>query len=244
MRRCLAFFFVLPAFCLTACITPQSAQYGVQAEQLARIPARIAVLPCRAWPQGALFVGQKPLVPSPEDMNALCQKYDKYILEGFDGQPYMRGLSPKVVMKLLEQSKQPDLLSQLDELWFRPGQACQKCQHPASYYSEVIAPRTDWRSWLTNLSRSASQSDAILLPLVVEASAGEIDDRGLVFFYRKAQLALLLIDTNNGELIWIGGRQGETRLPKPSNSLPDVAELYQSLFIPDLWLEFPGRQTN
>lgn len=235
------------AFGQTQCITPQKAQYGVQAEQMARIPARIAVVPCRDWPQGARFVDQPALSLSPEDLTELCKRFDQFVLQGFEGQPYMRGLSPRVVLKLLEQSLQPDLLGQLDELWFRPGQACESCQHPASYYKEVIAPRKDWRAWLTNFSRSASQSDAILLPLIVDSSKGVMNDRGLKFNYRRAHLAILLIDTNNGELIWIGGRQTESRLPQTEAApdiLPAIEDFYRNLFIPDLWLEFPGRQTN
>lgn len=247
MRRCLAFIFLIFAFNQTQCVTPEKGDYGVQAEQLARIPARIAVVPCRPWPQGARFVNQPELKATPEDIKALCEKFDQYVLQGFDGQPYMRGISPRVVLKLLEQSQQPDLLTKIDELWFRPGQACESCQHPASYYREVIAPRPDWRAWLTNFSRSASQSDALLLPLIIEADKGTLNDRGLVFNFRRARIALLLIDTNNGELIWIGGRETETRLPKEKDTaekLPDLDDFYRNLFIPDLWLEFPGRQTN
>lgn len=247
MRPCLALIFTILAFSQTRCVTPQAAQYGVQAEQLARIPARIAVLPCRTWPQGARFVNQPEIKLPPEDLTALCQKFDQYVLQGFDGQPYMRGLSPRVVSKLLEQAQQPELLTKIDELWFRPGQVCETCQHPASYYKEVIAPRADWRSWLTSFSRIVSQSDAILLPLVIDTDKGTLNDRGLIFNFRRASLSLLLIDTNNGQLIWIGGRKSEARLPKTEGApdvLPDIEEFYRNLFIPDLWLEFPGRQTN
>jgi hypothetical protein len=247
LRRCLAFIFLFFAFIQTQCVTPEKGAYGVQAEQLARIPARIAVLPCRPWPQGARFVGQPELKLPPEDVKVLCDKFDQFVLEGFDGQPYMRGISPRVVLKLLEQNQQPNPLTRIDELWFRPGQACESCQHPATYYRDVIAPRPDWRAWLTNFSRNASQSDAILLPLIVSADKGTKNDRGLIFNFRQAALALLLIDTNNGELIWIGGREAETRLPKEKDApdqLPDIDDFHRNLFIPDLWLEFPGRQTN
>lgn len=230
-----------------ACVTPVTAQFGVQADQLARNPARIAVLPCRLWPQGALYSGQASTDIPTEERDALCQRFDSFVLEGFDGQPYMRGLSPKVIKTLLEQNKQASLLSQIDDLWYRPGQACEACRHPASYYSELIAPRVDWRTWLSLLSRHAYQADAVLLPLIVSASLGEINDRGLLFRARQAQLALLLIDSNNGQLIWIGGRTAEIRLPKLSpadTALPSREDFFKNLFLSDLWLEFPGRQIN
>ena len=228
-------------------MTRISAQYGVQPEQLAKIPARIAVLPCRSWPEGARFIDQATIEIPPSDRQALCQAFDTYVLQGFEGQTYMRGLSPKVVKTLLEQNKEPNFLAQLDELWFRPGQACEACRHPASYYNEVIAPRIEWRTWLVNLSRLTSQADAVLLPLFVTAKQGEINDRGLLFNNRQAAIALLLIDTNNGQLIWMGGRQTESLAPKTSSTdtaLPDPVTFFKNLFALDLWLEFPGRQIN
>lgn len=219
----------------------------MQAEQLARIPARIAVLPCRLWPEGSRFAGQKELKLSAEAISKLCQQLDPFILRGFEGQPYMRGLSPRVLQKLLDQNTQSQYLAGLDELWFRPGIACSHCKHPASYYREVIAPRQEWRTWLVKLAKYTSQSDAILLPLIVGAGQGEINDRGLAFGYRQAEIALLLIDTNNGELIWIGGRDAEIRLPKLESQdlvLPSEEDLWSRLLVPDIWMEFPGRQLN
>ncbi len=221
--------------------------YGVQNDQLARVPARIAILPCRPWPQGALLKQQSKLTLPPTETQSLCQKFDQFVVSGFDGQPFMRGISPKLVGKLLEQAQKPDYLAKLDELWYRPGQACEKCDHAAQYYQEAIYPRQDWREWLTGLSRATSLADAILLPLIFEAELGTLNDRGLKFGYRKAFVLLLLIDTNNGELIWVGGRQSEARLAAGSEQeakTPAAEELFQNLFINNIWIEFPGRQTT
>jgi hypothetical protein len=236
---------------LSACVTPIQGGYGVQADQLAHIPARIAVTSCRVWPQGALYPSQKALQLAAEDLSRLCQRYDRAVLDGFEGQPYMRGLSPRVVQALLEKNQQGSLLAQLEQLWFRPGQVCAACQHPSSYYREVIAPRNDWRQWLSQLSRSASNSDALLLPLVLEGESRVIDDRGLFYASRSASLALLLIDTNNGQLIWIGGRTAQVRRALPGSQkeatpeqFPTWDELWTRLFTSDLWQEFPGRQNS
>ncbi len=231
-------------------MTAIETRYGVQKEYLAHIPARIAVLPCRLWPQGARFEGQKPTELAAEDLQSLCQQFNQYVLQGFEGQPYMRGVSPRVVTALLERNGQKALLSQLDQLWFQPGQSCAKCEEAISYYREVIAPRAEWRSWLTQFSRAASSSDAILLPFIVSANSRRMDDRGLVYAQRRATVALLLIDTNNGQLIWIGSRSAEVRKPlrdkdpQPSpEQFPLWEDLWQRLFVEDLWQEFPGRQT-
>ena len=235
---------------MTACTTPVSAPYGLQKDYLAHIPARIAILPCRLWPQGALFPTQlKTEVPA-EQIEKTCAQFDQFILLGFEGQPFMRGISPRVVKALIEKSPKPDLLRELDQLWFRPSQVCEACQHPGSYYNQVIAPRSDWRTWLSTLSRTVSTSDAVLVPMVLSVTADKIDDRGLFYARRAAQVALLLLDSNNGQLIWIGGRQAEVRQPLKDNKAaplpeqyPPWEELWKRVFVDDIWLQFPGRQS-
>lgn len=226
------------------------ARYGVQSEYLAHIPARIAVLSCRLWPQNSRFEGQASTELGGIDIQNLCQQFDQFVLQGFEGQPYMRGISPRVVSALLEKNGQKNLLSQLDELWYQPGQACSECEQAVSYYRQVIAPRSEWRTWLSQLSRSASNSDAVLIPFLVQGSSQRIDDRGLAYAQRQANLALLLIDTNNGQLIWMGARSAEVRRPlrdkEPTpapEQFPPWDELWRRLFVEDLWQEFPGRQT-
>ncbi len=245
-------FWLYSLFCLitTACITPVSVPFGLQKDYLAHIPARIAILPCRIWPQGALFPGQEKTELPADQVQANCDQFDKFILAGFDGQPFMRGISPRVVKALIEKSEQPDLLNDLNQLWFRPSQVCEACQQPGAYYQQVIAPRSDWRTWLSSLSRTVSSSDAVLLPMLLAVSTEKVDDHGLFYMRRAAQVALLLIDSNNGQLIWIGGREAEIRLllkddkgeAKPEQ-IPPWDELWKRVFVDDMWLQFPGRQS-
>lgn len=231
------------------CVTPAPAQFGVQADHLAHIPARITVLPCQKWPQGALYVGQNKIaVPDPE-VKDLCDSFDSYVLAGFDGQPYMRGIAPVAVKKRLESDPKGPQLDQLEQLWFRPSQVCEACRNPTSYYKEVVGARSDWRQWLSSVSRETASSDALLIPFVAEAQGEVINDRGLYYATRSAQIVLLLVDTNNGDLIWAGAKKGEIRQPiekKPDDlkalPLPSWEELNQRLFVPELWAEFPGRQ--
>lgn len=237
------------SFVSLSCVTPEAAKYGVQAKHLAHIPARIAVFPCRKWPQGGLYAGQKKIEASDAEITQLCSVLDTYILQAFEGQPYMRGLSPAVVRKLLARKPEGAQLEQLEDLWFRPGQACEACRNPTSYYKSVIASRNDWRQWLGKVSRETTSSDAVLLPFISEAYGEVINDRGLYYASRHSELVLLLIDTNNGELIWSGGKKADMRLPleqKPVDpkavTLPSWEELYKRMLVPDIWAEFPGRQ--
>lgn len=234
---------------LSACVSSEPGNYGVQANHLAHIPARIAVTPCRKWPQGALYAGQKKIEVSDTEVAALCTHFDAYVLQGFDGQPYMRGLSPSVVSKLLARTPQGAQLEQLEELWFRPSQVCEGCRNPTSYYKEVVASRVDWRQWLSSISRETTSSDAILIPFLSEAQGDVINDRGIFYASRHAEIVMILIDTNNGELIWSGGKKADIRIPlenKPEDEktvqLPSWEELKKRIFVPEIWSEFPGRQ--
>ncbi|RYZ56698.1 MAG: hypothetical protein EOP07_11875 [Proteobacteria bacterium] len=237
------------ALAASSCVTPAPAEFGVQANHLAHIPARIAVLPCRDWPQGALYVGQEKITAPEAEMNELCANFDKYVLAGFEGQPYMRGIAPAVVKRLLERNPKQAQLDQLEQLWFRPSQVCEACRNSTSYYKDVVASREDWRLWLSGVSRETSSADALLIPFIAQSKGEVINDRGIYYASRKAEIVLLLVDTNNGELIWAGGKHGEIRLPiekKPADekavALPTWEELNKRIFVPELWAEFPGRQ--
>ncbi len=183
------------------------------------------------------------------ELTSLCSSFDAYVLQGFEGQPYMRGLSPAVVKKLLARSPKEAQLEQLEDLWFRPSQVCEACRNPTSYYKEVVALRSDWRKWLSDISRETTNSDAVLIPFISEADGEVINDRGLYYASRHAELVLLLIDTNNGELIWANGKRADLRLPlekKPDDpkavTLPSWEDLWKRVLVPEIWAEFPGRQ--
>jgi len=237
------------AISAVSCVTPAPAQFGVQKNHLAHIPARITILPCQKWPQGALYVGQDKIQAPDNEVKDLCTNYDSYVLSGFDGQPYMRGIAPTAVKKRLAKDPKGVQLDQLEQLWFRPSQVCEACRNPTSYYNEVVASRADWRQWLSAISRETASSDAVLMPFVAEAKGEVIDDRGLFYATRSVEVVMILVDTNNGELIWAGGKKGEIRTPldkKPSDPktvpLPSWEELNKRIFVPELWAEFPGRQ--
>lgn len=234
---------------LSGCSHSRSAKVGIQEENLAFIPARIAVLPCQEWPYVARYKNQAVSNFTPEERKEVCDAFDKFVISGFKGQPYMRGLSPKLVAKLLKKSGQETMLSQINKLWHQTAQDCTDCTGPISYYKDSIANRDSWQQWLNKLSLNAYNSDAILLPLVRYTQKGRLDDRGLAIAYKRVGLSLLLIDTNNGRLIWAGGRDAQANNRKldseaflSSLELPKWDQISSRLLVQDIWAEFPGRQ--
>ena len=223
-------------------------EYGIQEQAIAFIPARIAVLPCQPWPRGLSYKGLPLSNTGDEKAKELCSKIDDFVVEGFSGQPYMRGISPSIVTKLLKQSENMDLLTSMNKILLSEnGTKCSNCTSPIAYYKKAIAPQEDWRLWLNSFSRSVANADAILLPFLIFSYEGRANDRGLETAYRQAGILLFLIDTNSAKLIWSGGRQAEIKNQgKPyevkTPDTPSWKALEERLFISDVWQEFPGRQ--
>ena len=223
--------------------------FGIQPKHASFVPARIAILKCRAWPAGARFKDLPLTNFNKKEQQNLCKKFDSFVLSGFDGQPYMRGISPKAVSNALKRQKGARFLGQLDTLWQHKEKDCEVCDNPPAFYTLSISDREKWRLWLTELSRATKNADAVLLPMVTYGFARTFDDRGIQATQKVAGISLFLIDTNSGYLLWAGGREAEAsnqvlvekksaKKPKP----PKWERLYSRLFIDDLWREFPGRQ--
>lgn len=232
-----------------ACTTTET-PYGVQKSRVAYIPARIAVWPCMAWPHKARFYRQTVSNITDEELNKICETFDNFIIRGFKNQPYMRGLSPKVVKKLLEREGAGHMFNELETQWSTTQtEPCQDCKNPLEYYNRSLASQQTWLEWLSLLSRRVYNVDALLVPFVTYARKGQIDDRGMAKAYYRIGVNLLLIDTGDGRLIWAGGRDAEAfnrrldaRDPTEAVALPTFDRVESRLFLKEIWRDFPGRQ--
>lgn len=255
MTRCLftlrMILVMVAALLASGCVTnPEtSAHNGVQPEHAGYVPARIAILPCIAWPSGARYKVLPLTSAKDADLQALCSGLDAYVIAGFNGQPYMKGFSPKAVLKSLDDSSQEGLLEQLPALWLHTSGDCADCTTPPAYYRTTIARRPAWLQWLNTLSKGARNADAALLPFVTYAYGKSYDDRGLAVAERAAGVALLLVDTNNGELLWSGGREAAVQSKRLEGgnvagplTPPTWSAVAERLYTEELWREFPGRQ--
>ena len=233
------------------CVTnPEtSAQYGVQPEHAGYVPARIAILPCQAWPDGARFKALPLTNVKPPVVQELCEQLDAYVVAGFNGQPYMKGFSPKAVQKALDENGQSQLLGELPALWIHTSGDCVDCATAPAFYKATIARRPAWLTWLNTLSKAARNADSALVPFVTYAEERTYDDRGLAVAERGAGVALLLVDTNTGELLWAGGREAAVQSKRLEGgnvagalAMPEWSAVGERLFTEELWREFPGRQ--
>ncbi|MCX6109993.1 MAG: hypothetical protein NTZ90_10375 [Proteobacteria bacterium] len=232
------------------CITSgPTAKLGVQEGHASYVPARIALVGCQLWPEGARFAKLPLTNAKPAELQELCAATDGYLLASSKGQSYMKGYSPEIVIKRLEKAGHGELLGTLPQIWsHRASDHADAVNAPAVYRSS-IAGRPEWLLWLNSLSTDVRNADAVLLPFITYAYERQYDDSGLQVAERSAGIVVLLIDTNNGALIWAGGRDAVAANKRLSNgnvpgplNLPPWSDLNDRLFIEELWKEFPGRQ--
>ena len=221
--------------------------YGLQLNHSSFVPARVAVLHCQEWPNGARYKTLPLTNFSKDDVQQICKKFDDFVINGYDGQPYMRGISQKGVKRRLDKKLGEEFLQKVSSLWQHLETDCQNCTNPAQFYTLSIAERQQWRQWLVELSKNAKSADAVLLPMVTYGYNRTVNDRGVMVQEKGAGLTMLLIDTNNGYLLWAGGREAvSSNQSFHDNNAPleppTDKSLYQRLFTDDIWKDFPGRQ--
>src|SRR5438105_3830089 len=139
MRNWIFFIFLLQS-CLWSKVSLEG-RYGIQDVKKAYIPARTAVAPCQKWPSFASFEELHLTNFSPEEQASLCNAFDEFVLNGFDSQPYMQGISPRLVTKLLAEASPPFSIESGFEHWKRQETDCVSCRDPLKYYQTSIEPR-------------------------------------------------------------------------------------------------------
>lgn len=234
---------------LACTTTKQEPQPGIQESFVGFIPARIAILPCLAWPEGTRWKTKPINTADRATITSLCETFDKFTLDGFSNQPYMKGYSPTFVERALTTGGLPSHLGKIAGLWTYNAGDCMECTNVASFYRNSIANRPNWQLWLGETSKLVRHADAFLIPTILYAWERLYNDRGVLVVERSASAALLLINANNGELIWAGLRTAvvpvrklEADLNNQSLAPPEWSLVGERIFTDHLWAQFPGRQ--
>ena len=207
------------------------------------IPAKTAVLPCQFWPRSArLAVPTQDNMPA-QDAKRLCAAFSKFVVSGFKNQPYMNGYSSQAVLNALTRADRKQLLESMFQSWQSMDEKC--CQLPADYYKRLRSSNEAWLLWLNQISKHLVDSDAILLPLVVDASQKRSNIRGLNVASREIAVTMLLIELNEGQLVWSSYRRSKAAhkklAAKTALEFPSWAEVEKKLFSDLLFKDFPGK---
>ena len=253
IAKCLGVKLLVMTTLLSACISNlhPDENYGIDPAKTGFVPARIALVPCMVWPDRATAIKNFPIINRPrEELKAICEDFDKYVADGFDNQPFMKGLSPKLIERLYTSAGlTPAITDAINEEWRAQPTDCPNCQSLPSSYNRSIKNRTSWQIWLSKFSGATKGADAIMIPFILSTNTRIEDDRGILQSVRSGAVAILLIDTNDGSLIWSGGRKSEVIYKALVNATarskmpePPLEDLKRRLFTDAIWLDFPGRQ--
>lgn len=233
---------------LLGCTNEYKYKYGVQSPINSYAAARIAVLKCHIWPKTATLQGVGMLNAGVTIMEQLCDTFNKELLRSFKGQPFVKGKSPRTVERLLLERNKKELLNTIFSEWDTPRD-CEVCEDPVQYYKYHLATKKAWIKFTNEVSVGTGYSDAILLPLVLNANENLVNERGLIRAKRQAKVIALLLDAETGELKWAGTKTASASNSEFNNDIgdkkllfPDWDIVYQRLFSNTLWIEFPGRQ--
>lgn len=247
VRQLFKTFLIILTFATFSCTTLLKTENSSAPNQTAYIPAKISVLPCILWPGKVL--GTERFAISQDQLQSLCSTFDNFVIEGFKDQPFMKGYTPKAVFKLLESNNQSQINEQMINAWIEAEKNCKKCGTGKDFYSDILSKKDNWIQILNQFSKSTKFSDAILIPLILQANQEKRNERGLLISENSSQIILLLIDSNNGNLIWSHQRFTQTNnktLKEGEQSYPPFPEwdtLFAKLFVDSIWSGFPGRQS-
>lgn len=246
ISKIVAFFFLLmtaQACQSTEPLVPQ----GIQMKYHALNPSRILAVPVFVVPnaakaaiidRGALEVGQA--IPALESE----------VLAGFSGQPGVNGISFTTVRR--ELGKAPNAWHKLDELLIQNSKKvsalqrhdrtplpdkCYDRKNMTDFYVYCLTPQIEWKNALNALSAKVYNGDSALLILVSEANKRVVKERYTV----DLTLTALLVDTNNGNLIWSRDTSIMEVAPPSQRSFPEWDFIFNKVFTEKFWADFPGR---
>ena len=242
----LAFLSVFTHSCINQ--RSNSITHGIKKTALGDIPARIAVLPATYFSPKGKKIGSLPKKTALKKLKLI----DKYIIRSFKNQAYMRGYSPKAVKEKLSSKDSLVTLGEAMSFWNTNNQEpkCYDCKDPVTYYETVLQNNKEWILCLNKISRTLNYSDTVLIPLIHDGFAEQKNSRGVLTSQRTASFSLILLDTNNAQIIWSGGTHStKTHQIIPHNNLnknkyppyPEWDIVINDLMNENLWRDFPGR---
>lgn len=220
---------------------------GIQAKYHALNPSRILAVP--------VFVVPNPAKAAIIDRGALevgkaLSALESEVLAGFSGQPGVNGISFSTVRK--ELGKAPNPWHELEALLTQNSKKvsmlqrhdrtplpdkCYDRKNMTDFYVYCLTPQIEWKNALNALSVKVYNGDSALLMIISEANKRVLKERYTV----DLTLTALLVDTNNGNLIWSRDTAVSEVAPFAQRSFPEWDFIFNKVFTEKFWADFPGR---
>lgn len=244
------FFFNLALlYACASCVTQREpVEMGIQPKYEALNPSRILAVPLFVVPDMTerVVVDRAAL-----EAGAVYSVIETDILNAFTNQPSVNGVTFNVVRKelgappTLWDALNTELLEVTKKLTSRDPQdhtsftrACINRHNILEFYVHCLSTSKIWRNNLNSLSAKILNADSALMGIVTEADKREEKNS----YFTSLGLAVLLVDTNNGNLIWGRHKRQAIRTEGEKKQFPEWSEVSKALLTEDFWTGFPGRR--
>lgn len=234
----------------SGCASLPASREGIQSESKALNPARIAAFTPILMPHP---VQPASIDPTTAGSTKIQSFVESRILASFKNQPNVNGISFQSVRTAL--TSFPRLAAEIDSEMKSIGQLtnsgvaretlllsseCRARKNFLDFYKYCLLGSQRWISQLNQFSLAVQNTDSILIPVITALEKMTVNDIYTVRF----GIALLLLDTNSGKLIW--GRDSLVRIESPmgAKQFADIPKSFETVFSEAFWAEFPGRRSR
>lgn len=239
---------LLSSFFLFGCQTTHL-KTGTQSSYAAVNPASIIAVPILTIPNPAKATSSIDLATISSEQ--IIPQIEKKVISSFEGQPHINGYPFSVVKNAIETEK-PSILDGLNKTMHSVANRfssrdikerllitsqCSRRSNFIEFYSYCLANDSNWIDSLNALSARVLNSDSALFIVIDNLNTQIHKDQ----YEITASVAVLLIDTNNGKLIWANEKTVTKSSLQNQKTLPSWSALIDEIFTQDFWNEFPGR---
>lgn len=236
---------------LISCQSVKPLPEGIQDGFEAVNPASIIAVPVFMLPDPSKSSSIDPAIVISEQ---IVTKLQNKVIQSFNDQPNINGYPFSAVAKGIGTAK-PNIWDNLDESMKAVAarfnsrdsaerslitSSCLSRKNFMEFYSFCLSTNSKWISGLNALAARVMNADTALIAVITDIDSSVVDEQYKIF----GSFSVLLVDTNNGKLIW--GRDGYSSLINSPDKkyFPSWDELINNVFSEDFWDGFPGRILN
>ena len=242
--------FISLSIFFVGCQSSSNIKPGIQPGFEAVNPAAIIAVPIFIMPDPSSETAS--IDPSLVITEKLIPSLENKIIDSFSHQPNINGYPFSAVKKAIEIKPKLGVWDNLDQTMKNVGSRfssrdikirllitpnCLARRNFVEFYSYCLAGEPAWLTNLNLLSAQVLNADSALITVITELQDKVVNKQ----YQIKGGLAILLVDTKNGKLIW-GNYESETLINSADKQyFPSWDDLLNKILVPDFWNNFPGR---
>ncbi len=255
---------ILFSFFFIACQSSKPINLGIQKGFEAVNPAAVIAVPIFTIPDPSFEFSS--IDPSILPTQKIIPSLEDKIIESFNHQPNINGYPFAVIKKAI--GMKPPVCDKLKPTLCTPPKStvwndlnsamqsvaarfssrdiktrvlitpnCLARKNFIEFYSYCLAQDKDWLAGLNTLSSRVLNADSALITVITHLENKEENQN----YKTIGSFAILLVDTNNGKLIWGNFKKEILINPPDKKYFPQWDDLLNKVLDADFWNGFPGR---